>query len=288
MCSSTQNVVHRNRGFLHFLLVIACYVLPLHFFTRLYLAIWGPAPLNEFADYDEYWDKRARLGMTDCRYRARYELITKHIPDGTSVLDIGCGDGAFLSYLKQQRPNTDVFGVDVSCKAVAMLRKRGLNGMVINPNRPLRSQIGRPFDYVVLMEVIEHVYDAESLCRQTLDFHPKRVFVTTPNMGFIINRLRLFIGGRMPVTVILFHMKEHIRFWTVKDFKQWAGVLGFEVKSISCRYNRKSAYIFNKTIVRWFPGLFGRQLVYELMPVSPLPSINRRGKEEIDDSGIQN
>lgn len=273
MCSAERSVVHHNKGLLRFLSVIARCVLPLHFFTRLYLAIWGPAPLNEFADYDEYWDRRSQAEDMD-RYLPRNELITKHIPDGASVLDIGCGDGVFLSYLKQQRANADVFGVDVSSKAIAMLRKRGLNGMVINPNRSLRSQIDRPFDYVVLMEVLEHVRDAESLCRQTLDFHPKRVFVTIPNMGFIINRLRLFIGGRMPVTVIVFHMREHIRFWTVKDFKQWAGVLGFEVKSISCRYNRKSAYVFNKTIVRWFPGLFGRQLVYELMP--KLPS-NQRG-----------
>jgi len=256
--------------------------LPFHFFTRLYLAIWGPAPLNEFADYDEYWTRRSQTEDIE-HYSPRNMLVAKHIPDGASVLDIGCGDGAFLSYLKQQRPNCDVFGVDVSCKAIEMLHKRALNGMVINPNHPLRNQIDRSFDYVVLMEVLEHVHDAESLCRQTLDFNPKKVFVTIPNMGFIINRLRLFIGGRMPVTVIIFHMKEHIRFWTVKDFKQWAKILGFEVKSISCQYNRKAAYIFNKTIVRWLPSLFGRQLVYELMPVRG--SKDRGGKTSRNKKG---
>ena len=237
----------------------------LRFLFQIYRTIWAPAPLNEFADYDKYWQQRKQRDHQEINL-PRYSLVVEHIPDGSSVLDIGCGDGAFLSYLKKQRPSTNVLGVDISSQAISILHKRGLEGLVLDPDLPLRNQIEGSFDYVVLMEVLEHIQNAESLCRQTLDFNPKHVFVTIPNMGFIINRLRLFFGGRMPVTMIVFHMREHIRFWTMKDFIQWATSLGFQVESISSRYARKSAFIFNKTIVRWFPGLFGRQLFYKLTP----------------------
>jgi methionine biosynthesis protein MetW len=223
--------------------------------------------LDEFADYNEYWAKRIETESCD-KYVPRYDLVIKRIPESISVLDIGCGDGAFLNYLKKNRPNADVFGVDISSTAISVLRQRGLNGLVIDSNRPLRSQIDRDFDCVVLMEVLEHVHYADDLLRHTLNFHPKKVFVTIPNMGFILNRLRLLIGGRMPVTSIIFHMREHIRFWTVKDFIQWSGVLGFEVKSISSAYMSESLQWLNKTLVRWSPGLFGRQMVYELEPLA--------------------
>ncbi len=265
--SDNRNVINIIKSLKRILSVMLYRLPPFCFLVYFYRAIWGAAPLNEFGNYDEYWAKRQQTDQVD-RSLPRYELVTRHIPDGASVLDIGCGDGSFLSYLKQQRPNADVLGIDISSKAVTMLRQRGLNGQVIKPSLPLRNQINRSFDYVVLMEVLEHVQDAETLCRQTLDFCPKRVFVTIPNMGFILNRLRLFIGGRMPVTMIVFHMREHIRFWTVKDFTQWTQTLGFKVDRFSYRYKRKSLWFFNKTIVRWYPSLFARQLVYELVPDS--------------------
>jgi 2-polyprenyl-3-methyl-5-hydroxy-6-metoxy-1,4-benzoquinol methylase len=110
------------------------------------------------------------------------------------------------------------------------------------------------------MEVIEHVADAESIVRQAQQMHPRRIIITTPNMGFILNRLRLLLG-RTPVTVILYHMREHLRFWTVKDFRQWADVLGMEVVRIA-------AQNYKRWIARTWPSLFCRQIIYECVPKS--------------------
>jgi methionine biosynthesis protein MetW len=220
-----------------------------------------PAPLDEFASYDEYWDQRAQQGFRDPPHvMMRYRCVSERIPDGARVLDVGCGDGGFLAHLKKQRPSCEVLGADVSARSVAMLSERGIPGLVLDPARPLREQIDGSFDYVVLMEVIEHIVDAESVIRDVCRFNPKRIFVSVPNMGFIFNRIRLMFGGRMPITVIVYHMREHVRFWTVKDFHEWAEVMGLEVKGVFGQHG----YI--PALVEHFPALFARAVVYELAP----------------------
>jgi len=227
--------------------------------SRLFVELFGPAPLKEFADYDEYWANRRAQGRV-MPFLPRYEVVSGMIPDGASVLDIGCGGGDFLLYLKQHRPNCKLFGVDISRPAIELLRERGLDGCVLDPATSLAAQLGRDYEYVVLMEVIEHVADAESIVRQAQQMHPRRIIITTPNMGFILNRLRLLLG-RTPVTVILYHMREHLRFWTVKDFRQWADVLGMEVVRIA-------AQNYKRWIARTWPSLFCRQIIYECVPKS--------------------
>jgi len=96
------------KTFHNFVLVIFHRFPLFRFFGYLYISIWGPAPLEEFADYDEYWDKRKQESEQD-RSIPRYELVTEKIPDGASVLDIGCGNGAFLSYLKKTSPQCQCF-----------------------------------------------------------------------------------------------------------------------------------------------------------------------------------
>lgn len=223
--------------------------------------LFGPMPLNDFSDYNEYWDKRAPDHSKPVILH-RFVDIANRIEAGTSVLDIGCGDGVFLAYLKNAKPACDVFGLDVSEKAVAALAKRGITGQVIKEGRPLRQLVDRDFENVILMEVIEHVHDAEGLMAQALAFNPKRIFITIPNAGFLVHRARLMFGGRFPVTAIVFHVKEHIRFWTVKDFHQWADYLGCEV--VACVGQERTTNWLKLFLLRLSPGLFAGQVIFEL------------------------
>lgn len=228
----------------------------LNFLSHTFIELRKPMPLKDFVDYDEYWARRQEHHKQR-EFLPRYKIITDLVPDGTSVLDVGCGCGDFLAYLKRHRPNCDVLGADISPLAIRILKEHGQSGCVVSPDLPLSAQIDRKFDYVVLMEVIEHVVDAESFLRDVVAFCPKRIFVTIPNMGYILNRLRLLFG-RMPITVIIHHMREHVRFWTVRDFREWAHVLGLDVKSVVAQ-NGHSPWL-----ARLWPSLLARQVVYEL------------------------
>ena len=141
----------------------------------------------------------------------------------------------------------------------------GIDGAVIKPGTPMRDLTERNFDYVVMMEVIEHVHEAESLVLDTMKFSPKGIFITIPNAGYFMHRFRLMFGGRFPVTFVLYHMKEHIRFWTVKDFFQWSEHLNLKVTHYEGQEKgtRNPLRLF---MIRNFPSLCAAQLIYFLEP----------------------
>jgi len=186
----------------------------------------GPAPLDEFDDYDEYWDRRGPAGShVYYRWIAAADLL----PDEGTLLDVGCGDGGFLSYLRTRRPNLGCKGVDISERSVELTRRAGFEAEVVDP---LREDLGGPFDCITCFEVLEHVPDAEVLLRKMRDACRGQLLATVPNVGYIGCRLRLGLFGRFPLTCCVCHVKEHVRFWTVRDFRQWAEHEGWRVERV--------------------------------------------------------
>lgn len=224
-----------------------------------------PAPLKEFADYDAYWQSRAADGQVT-RELDRFKIIASLITDGASVLDIGCGDCSFQQYLSRVKPACRSLGMDASSKAVRLGQAQGCNVQMIDPQIRLQDQIVGIWDVITLMEVIEHVPDSENLMRQVLELKPSRIFVTIPNVGCLKHRIRLMFGGRFPITTIIYHMKEHLRFWTTKDFKQWAATFDLEIHAIHGQFSHGDRLV--EWVTRRYPALFASQVIYELRPRS--------------------
>jgi methionine biosynthesis protein MetW len=217
-------------------------------FHRVFLA---PMPLEDFKDYNDYWDRRPDPPILN-----RYRQVAEALPDKGSVVDIGCGDGTFLAYLQDKRPNLKARGIDISEVAIAKVMARGLRGDVCDlTHEGLQADLKA--DNVVMMEVLEHVADAETLMHAAAAIDAKHYYVTLPNLGHIEHRLRLGFAGKMPVTAILYHIKEHLRFWTVSDFTHWADRMGFRVVRVMGQ---------NGTLFFWrfWPSLFAMQVTYIL------------------------
>ncbi|NQU39060.1 MAG: methyltransferase domain-containing protein [Lentisphaerae bacterium] len=217
-------------------------------FDRVFLA---PMPLEAFDDYNDYWNKRP-----DPPLLHRYKQVAAALPEHGRVLDIGCGDGTFLAYLHSVKPQLDLYGLDISEVAIARLEARGMHGDVCD----LTAEAPPPdlqADHVVMMEVLEHVVEAETLIRAVGRIGAERLYVTLPNMGHIEHRLRLALGGKTPVTAIVYHIKEHVRFWTVSDFKYWADQMGYRV--VRCRGQNGTLFLW-----RLWPSLFAMQMTYIL------------------------
>lgn len=235
-------------------------------FHRYYRELTRPAPLSDFNDYDAYWDARIRDGKR-APVLDRYRIVARLLPPDARVLDIGCGEGAFLRYLKEHRPDCRLMGADIASAAIRELQETGIDGCQIDSNRELSEQFGVDWDAIVLMEVIEHVVDAEKLVRQVIALNPRRLFITIPNVGFLLYRLRLMFFGRFPLTTIVYHVKEHVRFWTVRDFKEWTAHLGLMVRSYHGQIDRPDRIV---RLLGWCaPGLFADKVVYELSLVEP-------------------
>ena len=222
--------------------------------TRRLKAWNAPLPLNDFEGYDGYWSDR-NPEATDEQIHPRWKIAVAHIPDGATVLDVGCGVGTFMQYLKSRRPNVTVRGTDVSRRAVELCREKGLDAFQADLTT---EPLDRQYDYITGFEIIEHVHEAEKLLVTMRDATRKQLILSLPNTGYIEHRMRLALFGRFPNTQILLHAKEHIRFWTAKDFRDWVGHFGLRVVQIEGQWGLP--------FLPWRrrPKMFAPQVVYTL------------------------
>lgn len=214
-------------------------------------SLFAPAPMQDFKDFDEYWETRGTIGPM-----RRWLIGADLIPDGSSVLDVGCGSGEFLEYLRSKRPNVRATGCDFSMQAVDNIRSLGFDGLVVDVSK---EPLPETFDYITCFEVLEHIPNAEEALDRLMQSVRKQLIVSVPNVGYIGSRLRLGLFGRFPNTNCIFHVKEHVRHWTPKDFKEWVDRLGYRLVRSEGQYRRG----------RKFPGLFAKGMVYVLENKAP-------------------
>jgi methionine biosynthesis protein MetW len=208
----------------------------------------SPAPRLDKLDYDAYWANRS---VDDIH--PRFRLIAPLVPTAARVVDIGCGDGSLLLYLARER-DAKGYGVDISTYAVDHARGRGVEAEVADVTDP--SFAVRPgTDHVIISEVLEHIADPEAVLLRLRHAGIRHVIVTVPNTGYVEHRLRLLFG-RFPVQWLL-HPGEHVRFWTIADFRATAAATGFAIR-------RTVPALGWFPFARWRPGLFASQLIYEL------------------------
>jgi hypothetical protein len=125
----------------------------------------------------------------------------------------------------------------------------------------LRPDIGTLRMRLCFMDVIEHLVDAEKLMIEVVEINPRVIFITIPNIGFLSHRARLIFAGRFPMASIFDHIKNH-RFWTVKDFYEWAGSVRTIVVSHHGLVDRGD--FVASWAARSIPGSFAHRMIYEL------------------------
>jgi|SRR5579884_145889 len=107
-------------------------------------------------------------------YRAFVRFAKKHI--GQSVLDVGCGYGAYGRALADE--GVQCAGCDVNFSYLQEAQRHGLPVTAVDSVLPFAD---RTFDSVMLLEVIEHVPAMQNLLRECFRVARKNVLVTVPN-----------------------------------------------------------------------------------------------------------
>lgn len=199
--------------------------------------------------YDDYWLKRGKSkGL-----RLRYLIFLDWLKPGSRVLDVGGGDGYQGEILKNEK-NCDVTVLDISEEAVKICQERGVNAVIGDIEKKLPFN-DNTFDVVILSDVLEHIIESEEALLEALRVSKNSVFVSFPNTGYIKYRIQLLFG-RFPSQKFI-HAKEHLRFWTIKDFKEMLNNLNIEIVQI-----KSSA---GKFLLRdLWPSLLAGQLCLEL------------------------
>ncbi|HEX5686068.1 MAG TPA: methionine biosynthesis protein MetW [Ideonella sp.] len=161
--------------------------------------------------------------------RKDLEVIARLVPQGARVLDLGCGTGELLAYLRETR-GCSGYGVELDDANVLACARRGVNVIQLNLEEGLKLFEDRSFDVVLQLETLQHLRNTENMLRETARVGRIGI-VSFPNFAHWVNRLSI-LRGRMPVTRALpyeWYDTPNIRVGTYKDFEVLARKNGLEV-----------------------------------------------------------
>jgi methionine biosynthesis protein MetW len=151
--------------------------------------------------------------------RSDFKTIANFIEPNSKVLDIGCGDGELLKYLKEEK-NIDVRGLEIEQKLVSGAIFRGISVVQGDCEKDLTNYPDNHFDYAILSQTLQALNDPKTMIEEILRI-AKFAIVSFPNFAHFQNRFQLFFGGKMPVRESIpheWHNTPNIHFCTIKDF----------------------------------------------------------------------
>ena len=146
------------------------------------------------------------------------ESIARLVPEGSRVLDLGCGDGSLLDHLQRER-GCHGYGIEIADHNVLACVTRGVNVIQLNLDEGLAMFDDGSFDVVLQIDTLQHLRNAETMLVETARVGRVGI-VAFPNFAHWPNRLSI-ARGRMPVTRRLpyqWYDTPNIRVGTFKDF----------------------------------------------------------------------
>ena len=161
--------------------------------------------------------------------RKDMELIAELVPTGSSVLDLGCGNGEFLAHLREHRQCTG-YGIEIADANVQACTQRGVNVIQLNLEEGLALFEDQSFDVVLQLDTLQHLRNTEKMLRETARVGRIGI-VSFPNFAHWPNRLHV-VSGRMPVTKVLpyqWYDTPNIRVATYADFEVLARKNGLRI-----------------------------------------------------------
>jgi methionine biosynthesis protein MetW len=202
-------------------------------------------------------------------------IISRIVPQGARVLDVGCGTGALSTLLRDVR-GASVVGVEPDPARAALARERGIEAVtgVLSPS--LHETLGR-FDVAIYADVLEHLVDPLAELVKVGPFLNAGgiVVISVPNVAHWSVRMEL-LRGRFRYAEVGIMDATHVRWFTEETVRQLLDQAGVDLVSIQrtagttlpCYFSTFTKYIptrlrdrMVRRLSQWFPRLFGGQHV---------------------------
>jgi len=193
--------------------------------------------------------------------RSDLSIIQQWVKPNSQVLDLGCGHGELLSFLKAEK-NVRGYGLEINPEKITQCIKNGINVIEQNLDAGLSNFKDNSIDTVIMAQALQAVQSPDILVDEMLRIGNQAI-VTFPNFGYWRTRLYLLLKGRMPMSEALpynWYDTPNIHLCTFKDFEQLC--------------HNKGIKILNKTVVddqhneHWrigiWPSMLGETAVYHI------------------------
>lgn len=189
------------------------------------------------------------------------KAVAALVPEGSRVLDLGCGRGELLAYL-QQHKGCSGYGVELDDANVLACVQRGVNVLQLNLDQGLSVFADDMFDVVLQIDTLQHLRNAETMLRETVRVGRMGI-IAFPNFAHWANRLSV-LRGRMPVNRRMpyeWYDTPNIRVGTYADFGIMASRNHLRVLD--------SFGLNEARVVRHLPNLLAPTAVYQVARGTP-------------------
>lgn len=186
--------------------------------------------------------------------RPDFAAIAAWIPKGATVLDLGCGDGSLLRYLKETR-DARGYGVEISDLGIVSCIANGVNVIQNDLDSGLSDFESNSFDYVMLSQTLQATRHTEALIQEMLRVGREGI-VSFPNFGYWRNRFKILLGN-MPVSRELpyqWYDTPNVHLCTLHDFENFCRDLHVTILD--------RQVMTGENEVKVLPNLFGSTAVY--------------------------
>ena len=160
-----------------------------------------------------------------------FKIIADLIENNSRVIDVGCGDGVLMDFLKKNK-NIDVRGLEISKEKVQKCISKGLTVIEGNAESDLQQFPNHSFDYAILSQTLQAFLNPEIVINELLRVG-KKAIVTIPNFGYWKVKFHLLFRGTMPITETLpdqWYNTANLHMCTIKDFFNFSKEKNFKIK----------------------------------------------------------
>ena len=202
--------------------------------------------------YDEGGDKKLRADLA---------IIAEWIKPGSKVLDLGCGDGVLLAYLRDHHDVTG-YGLEINAFNIEACVERDINVIQADLNDGLQEYFADDsFDYVIMSQTLQATEQPDLILQEMLRVGREGI-VTFPNMAYWRARLQLGIQGIMPVTKGLsnqWYNTPNVHLCTLRDFQSLCRQHDIDVlqRTVVDHSHRRGNLLMNL-----LPNLLGEVAIY--------------------------
>jgi len=214
--------------------------------------------------YESLWSQKSDKIKI---YRGlRRDVTARLVSGGERLLDMGCGDGAFGTLVKNKY--REVYGVDISPEAVQSAKKRGSKAFQVNLNSEPLPFEPNYFDTITCLDVIEHVFDPRVLIKEIYRVLKSggEGFIAFPNIRFLRCLQSIIFAGRFPKTSGDSSLYDggHLHYFTSKDVEILLEDAGFRVVAKRGLTSDSARKQFKWTLLH---SIFGKTFEREFMCV---------------------
>lgn len=229
--------------------------------------------------YNEFYKE---LALIDAKHNSskKIEGFVPELRRGMKILDVGCGYGSVSSEFIEY--GCEVYGMELNADCLVELEKKGYK--VIEHDFSTPFQLKQSFDLILLLDVMEHIFDPLGLLEQAVSNLNDRgtIIVSVPLYFDLVDRIRiLFTGkivsydnlcyGRTLYSKFRSYNYDHIRFFRPRELFEMARIASLNVTKVKYipismgRFMRPLVkLLFNSYTAKVAPSLIAHSMILQM------------------------